>query len=63
MSISVDIYSQKNYVKVIILVVLLSVAGLSIFYTDRIVTKLEEREEQQIKLQPAKLFIKLRAVN
>lgn len=50
MSISVDIYSQKNYVKVIILLILLAVAGLSIFYTDRIVTKLEEREEQQIKL-------------
>ncbi len=50
MSISVDIYNQKNYVKIIILMILLAVAGLSIFYTDKIVTKLEEREEQQIKL-------------
>ena len=50
MSISVDIYNQKNYVKIIILLLLLIVAGLSIFYTDKIVTKLEEREEQQIKL-------------
>ncbi|MES2794407.1 MAG: HAMP domain-containing sensor histidine kinase [Bacteroidota bacterium] len=50
MSISVDIYNQKNYAKIIILLILMIVAGLSIFYTDKIVTKLEEREEQQIKL-------------
>ncbi len=49
MEISVDIYNQKNYVKIIILFVLLLVAGLSIYYTDKIVTKLEEREEQMIK--------------
>lgn len=50
MSISVDIYSQKNYVKIIILAVLLIVAALSIYYTDKIVSKLEEREEEQIRL-------------
>lgn len=49
MAISVDFYNQKNYVKIIILLLLLVVAGLSIYYTDKIVTKLEEREEQQIK--------------
>lgn len=44
-----DIYNQKNYVKIIVLLVLLLVAALSIFYTDKIVTKLEQREEEQIK--------------
>lgn len=44
-----DIYNQKNYLKIIVLLVLLLVAALSIFYTDKIVTKLEQREEEQIK--------------
>jgi hypothetical protein len=50
MSIAVDIYNQKNNFKILILFLLFLVAGLSIFYTDKIVTKLEEREKQQIKL-------------
>lgn len=60
MEISVDIYNQKNYVKIIILFVLLLVAGLSIYYTDKIVTKLEEREEQQIKLYAVALQFTLK---
>lgn len=50
MNIAVDIYNQKNNFKILILFLLLALAGLSIYYTDKIVTKLEEREEQQIKL-------------
>jgi anti-sigma regulatory factor (Ser/Thr protein kinase) len=50
MSIAVDIYNQKNNFKLVVLLLLILVAGLSIFYTDKIVTKLEEREQQQIKL-------------
>jgi type II secretory pathway pseudopilin PulG len=50
MQLDIDIYNQKNYLKVIVMISLLIVAGLSIYYTDKIVSKLEEREEQQIKL-------------
>jgi Histidine kinase-, DNA gyrase B-, and HSP90-like ATPase len=55
MQLDIDINNQKNYLKILLLILLLGVAGLSIYYTDKIVTKLEEREEQQIKLYAAAL--------
>jgi anti-sigma regulatory factor (Ser/Thr protein kinase) len=47
---SLDIFNQKNYFKIILMLLLLAIAGASIFYTDKIVSKIEEREIQQIKL-------------
>lgn len=47
---SLDIYNRKNYLKIIIMLLLLVIAGASIYYTDKIVSKLEEREMQQIRL-------------
>jgi signal transduction histidine kinase len=50
MLLEVDIYSQKNKFKLLVMMLLLLVAAWSIYYTDKIVTRLEEREEQQINL-------------
>jgi signal transduction histidine kinase len=50
MLLDVDIYSQKNRLKLLVMILLLLVAAWSIYYTDKIVTRLEEREEQQINL-------------
>lgn len=50
MQIPLDIYNERNYLKIIIMILLLVIAGASIYYTDQIVTKLEAREEQQIRL-------------
>ncbi len=59
MQLDFDIYNSKNSLKVIVMICILLLAGFSIIYTDRIVSKLEAREEQQIKLYVEALKISL----
>lgn len=47
---SFDIYSQKNILKIIVALNLLLVGTGSLLYTDRLITKLEIREEQYVQL-------------
>ncbi|MFD2571703.1 sensor histidine kinase [Spirosoma soli] len=47
---SFDIYSQNNILKIIVALNLLLVGTGSLLYTDRLITKLEDREEQYVQL-------------
>ena len=47
---SFDIYSQNNILKIIVALNLLLVGTGSLLYTDRLITKLEAREEQYVQL-------------
>jgi hypothetical protein len=60
---SLDIYNQKNFIKTALMLLLLVVAGASVYYTDRIVSKIEEREIQQIRLYSEALRYLLTNVN
>ncbi len=59
MQLGIDIYNQKNYLKIVVMIFLLVLAGISVYYTDKIVSKLEEREQQQIQLYAEALRISL----
>lgn len=50
MILSVDIYSRNTWWKVVFLGFCLVVGMFSLYFTDKIVSKLEEREKQQIEL-------------
>ena len=47
---SFDIYSQNNILKIIVALNLLLVGTGSLLYTDRLITKLEDREKQYVQL-------------
>ena len=47
---SFDIYSQNNILKIIIALNLLLAGTASLLYTDRLITKLEDREQQYVQL-------------
>jgi len=50
MILSVDIYSRNTWWKVAFLGFCILIGGFSLYFTDKLVTKLEEREKQQIEL-------------
>ncbi len=50
MILNVDIYSKNTWWKVAFLTLCVVIGAFSLYFTDRLVTKLEEREKQQIEL-------------
>jgi nitrogen-specific signal transduction histidine kinase len=50
MILSVDIYSRNTWWKVAFLAFCVLIGAFSLYFTDKLVTKLEEREKQQIEL-------------
>ena len=47
---SVDIYNQKNNLKLAIFIVAGFMVMLSMYYTDQLVKQLEQKEERQVQL-------------
>ena len=50
MILTVDIYSRNTWWKIAFLVFCAMVGAFSLYLTDKLVTKLEEREKQQIEI-------------
>lgn len=50
MILNVDIYNRTNWLKIAFLIGGVIVIAFSLYYTDRIVSRIEEREKQQIQL-------------
>ncbi|MFY7889901.1 MAG: ATP-binding protein [Spirosomataceae bacterium] len=50
MILNVDIYSKNTWWKIAFLAFCIIIGAFSLYFTDRLVTKLEEREKQQIEL-------------